>query len=238
MDTQPNAAPAPAPTPNAAPAPAPAPVNLSGTDRDGRAFDPTKFEPRKDKNGRWVRKPGALKPGRPRKHPLPSPSAGVKVPAPTQAPDFSDVEKLAAGAAPAGTSPAANGAPSADVGPVDEYTQAAVATVSAVATVGILALGSHAAPRQDEITAMVRAYADCYRHYGYAPETPPWLGPVIATGMWVGPHLQDQRSQAKLQSWKQRIAGWWMALRGRRDARAGVNVAAQANAAGVAAGSP
>lgn len=114
----------------------------------------------------------------------------------------------------------------------DKYTQAGVAVVCGISTGAILFMGAHAAPKGDESAAMVKAYADCFRHYGYAPEPPAWLGPVIATGVWLGPQLQDERTQTNLQKWKARLIGWWLALRGKFAARAATNAAVEIAAAG------
>ena len=136
------------------------------------------------------------------------------------------MERIAGG--PASTGPDARPA-GVTVAAPDEYTEAAMATVSGLATVAILGFGAHAAPKEEQVSAMVKAYAECYRQYGYAPDVPPWLGPVIATGVWVGPHLADKRSQENLQTWKQRIAGWVYGIRGwfsgKRSAAAAAGVA-------------
>jgi hypothetical protein len=106
----------------------------------------------------------------------------------------------------------------------DKYEIAAAGTVAGITTVAIMVMGSHTAPKGDQVAAMVQAYAEAYRHYGYAPEPPPWLAPAIVTATWIGPHLADQRTQTNLQTWKARLVGWWVGLRGwfsgKRDARA------------------
>lgn len=211
------------------------PVAGVSRDRDGRVFDAAKFLPEKDRNGRWLRIGGPAKRGRPpgsRNVAAPAeskPAAAEPPPA-----DFSDVEKLVSSSEVEKTAEAGDNSPQSEPGglpmPKDDYDRAAVATVSGIATVGIVAMGAHVAPKPDEIAAMVKAYADCYRAYGYAPESPPWLGPVIATAVWMGPHLSDERSQSKLQGWKIRLATIWAKLRGRRDARAAAQVAAEAGA--------
>jgi len=201
--------------PPAAPAPASPPADPLSADRDslGRPFDPAKFRPEKDTAGRWKN----LRAGGPgkRRGPAAQSSPGDLAPA-----DFSDVDKAsrAAGTAPAGAAAGAPAGPAPLV--VDEYTEAAAGAVAGVSTLVILALGAHAAPTAEQAGAMVRAYADCFRAYSYAPKTPPWLGPAVATAAWVGPHLADKRSQERLQGWRAKwvnLVLWW---RSKRDARA------------------
>lgn len=226
------------PAATATPQPAPfGPVAGVSKDRDGRTFDAAKFLPEKDGNGRWKRIGGPGKPGRPRgsvsapKSPESQPAAAVAPSVDLPGANFDDVKKLL-GSAPTASAPGDSQVePGAVSKPRDKYDIAALGTVSAVATLGIMTMGAHVAPKPDEIAAMVKSYADCYRHYGYAPEPPPWLAPAIATAAWVAPHLQDRRSQEKLQTWKARIVAFWLKLRGRRDAR----VAAQVSTAVAAA---
>jgi hypothetical protein len=92
-----------------------------------------------------------------------------------------------------------------------------------------MAMGAHVKPSAAQTRAMVEAYAECYRHYGYKPETPPWLGPVIATAVWIGPHFQDQRSQDALQGWKRKIVNGWLWFKGKLDGRAAAGSAREAS---------
>lgn len=210
--------------------PAPAAAVPSGTDRDNRPFDPAKFKPEKDRNGRWVRlHPGKV--GRPRKV-VQAPAAPAAPKVERAAPDFSDIERAAGGGGGGVTGEPAGELATLPARVPDKYEQAAIGTVSGVSTIGILVMGAHTAPKPDQIAAMVQAYAEMYRHYGYAPEPPPWLAPAIVTATWIGPHLADQRTQTNLQTWKGRLVGWWVRIRGwaggRRDSRAAANVAATA----------
>jgi hypothetical protein len=210
-------------------------------DRLNRAFDPAKFRSNPDgspflnvrdefmpKGGRKAKEPTAPKPGETGsaptvEKPATEPPSGERPP-----PEFEDIEKLMSERSGADglpkTSPTGQPVPAN----VDKYTLAAIGTVGGISTAAIMMMGKHVKPSADESAAMVEAYADCYRHYGYAPETPPWLGPVIATAAWVGPHLSDPKSQTRLQKFKAKITGLLMKIRGRRDATAATTAAKEA----------
>lgn len=205
----------PAPEFTPPPEETPAVVQFPEKDSLGRPFDGEKFLPETDSLGRWKNRRAGRKPK--------AGFAGAREPPP---PDFSDVDAALAGDEfPEDGGAASQGSPAA----VDKYTEAAAGTVCIMSTVAVLALGAHVAPKQDEISAMVKAYADCYRHYGYAPESPPWMGPAIATVAWIGPHMQDKRSQSKLQGWKLRLGAVIAKFRGRRAVNAAAAAAKAAN---------
>lgn len=224
---EPTADPALAETGGAQPQTLP-PAFESVRDSIGRLFDPAKF--RLDDDGRpkldSMKRFCPLKGGRNRADGSPAqPRNGQKLPEPAAA-DFSDVDRAAAGAPAPGEARAGGVIPGGgQVG--DQYTAAAAATVSMVATAAILVMGAHVKPDSAQVTAMVESYADCYRAYGYAPKTPPWLGPVIATGAWIGPHLRTQETQTNLQRFKAKVLGFLGAFRGRRDARAAAAVSSE-----------
>ena len=75
-----------------------------------------------------------------------------------------------------------------------------------VASAGILLLGPHVQPTDEQTFAMADAYAKMYRHYGYKQSLPPWLPPIVATVLWIAPHIEDERSQAALRKWKARFS--------------------------------
>lgn len=229
----------------------PAAVGASLRDKAGRLFDAAKniFKVH-PKTGRWMPK-GGRKPKTMTSTPAAPGQAGTAAlereafdrlateaerqatlqekPAPTAeptpqpaAPDFSDIKKLLETPDP----PPTTGAPKFTG---DEYTLAAAGTVAGISTLAILAMGAHVKPDNEQTAAMVDAYAAAFRHYGYKPEVPPWLGPVIATAVWVGPHFSDARSQTSLQSWKRKIANAWLWITGKLDGRAAVKASEAAH---------
>lgn len=153
--------------------------------------------------------------------------AGSPTPSPAPEPANPQLEEmrklLADDAAPTGAVTPAGGPKG------DQYTLAAAGTVSALSTLAILAMGAHVKPSEQQTVAMVDAYAAAYRHYGYKPEVPPWLGPVVATVVWIGPHFADERSQTTLQSWKSKFTSAWLWVQGKFAGRAAASAAGDAH---------
>lgn len=203
-----------------------APLDLAArVDKHGRKFDAQKFLPVFDSAGRWKnrnagRKKSSVKSSEPK-----PPAADAPPPSASAAPDFSDLNVPPASAA--GT-PSADGSEAIEgvtTQPLDKYTLAAMGTVGGITSIAIIGLGRHVKPDKEQVSAMVDAYADCYRHYGYAPETPPWAAPAIATLAWLGPHWQDERTQSTLMGWKIKFGAFIAKLRGRSSVRAAAEAA-------------
>ena len=165
-----------------------------------------------------IQQPAELTPPPPA---APPPVESAASSAPEEVPGMAELRKALTegGTAQESTRTAARG---------DEYTAAGAGTVAAISTLAILSMGAHVKPSQEQTIAMVEAYASAYRHYGYKPEVPPWLGPVITTLVWVGPHFADQRSQDSLQTWKRKIANAWLWLKGKTASRAATSAASDA----------
>ena len=214
-----NTATAAAPDPGAAagaPSPAPAPLrDKFGTDfRRGFHRENPDGSPFLGTRGQYMprggRKPKNLVP--PRSEPPPPPEA---------APRFDDIENAIRGPVDGPLAPLSS----------DEYTQAAAGVVAGLSTAAILAMGAHVAPTTEQTLAMVRAYADSFRAYGYKPQMPPWLPPTIATATWIGPHFANPKSQEKLAGWRSKFVNLWLWLKSKTASRAAASAAADATRA-------
>jgi hypothetical protein len=142
-------------------------------------------------------------------------------------PQMAEIRKLLADDAPSGGAAGGASVPAALKG--DEYTMAAAGTVSMLSTVAILAMGAHVKPSDEQVAAMVDAYAAAYRHYGYKPSAPPWLAPVVTTVVWIGPHFADERSQTTLQKWKSKALNAWLWVQSKFAGRAAADAAGAAH---------
>jgi hypothetical protein len=204
------------------------PVDQVSKDNRGVTFKADRHFPKLDSRGRWVnRRTDRLKARA--SDPLPKPP---KEPARNDPPPpvFDDIKDILGHDVSQGPQPGGQGSeiPFPGVQVRDKYTVAAIGTVSGVTSAAIMVLGAHVKPTAEQTSAMVDAYETCYRQYGYAPSTPPWFGPVLATAAWIGPHMSDDKTISRVGKIRQMVAAvpaWWKskklgwaARRSRKDA--------------------
>lgn len=210
-------------------------------DARGKKFDPARHlgnpdgTPRPNKFGVFMPRPPrgiaktrkAAAPAAP-ETPAPAPSPiAPETPAPAAAkPDFADVAGILKNAP--GAEAQAEETAGRIVGRIkdaDEFTAAAAGIAGGINTLAVLSMGAHASASEDEMIALVDAYAAAFRAYGYRPQMPPWLPPALVTATIYGPKFADKRSQDNLQIWKRKIVNGWLWLKGKFDGRTAAHAA-------------